>query len=659
MAGGGTGVARGDPGGGAPGTVPGKGGDVAAGAGKGAGGTGTGSGEGKGRVMGTGRGAMAAVLAAAVLGGLAAAHPSADPDVWFHLALGRQMAEVGGIPDVESLCAVSEGRPFTNHEWLYDGVLWAAQETAGEAGWLALRIAGAAVLAGLSAALALRLGATPAAAVLAVLLAVPVVRPWLADRPHVAAYALALVLAHLLWARGRPGWGRVLALAAVAAAWANVHGSFPVAVVLAALRVVRPGTGESARDRAAWAGAALSTAAATLLNPWGVGLYATVAHHRGPVYRMLSEWAPWPWGADPVRDACFALLAAGAVAGFLLPGRRRAFDQMALLGAFLVPALVAEKFVPGLMVGAVPVLAAHAAAAGALRRPALAAAVGAALAAACLAVPPGATLRAGMDWTEQPREAMAFAREAGLAGRVFHPFNAGGLVEFAGAPALQAFIDGRLYIHDEAGVQAYLGAVGDPGAFRILHARYGFAAVLADRQDAMMAPLVAGLSDDPAWRLAWLDDRFALWIPAGTRPDLAGYRVLRPGTDPRYLFDAALAPDADVAAEAARVEATGRGLETARLARGLSALRRAGLGWAPADALRVPTDRAACDAAAADLDALAAARPDVAMFGYFRAVVLACTGRCDAAADAARAAAAFPDARDLARRLAAGGCTAR
>jgi hypothetical protein len=605
------------------------------------------------------RGAAAAVLAAAVMGALAAAHPSADPDVWFHLALGRQMAEAGGIPATESLCAVSEGRPFTNHEWLYDAALWGLHDGAGEAGWLALRLAGAAVLAGLAAALALRLGASPAAAVVAVLLAVPVVRPWLADRPHVAAYALALVLVHLLWARGRPGWGRVAALAAVAALWANVHGSFPLAVVLAALRVARPGTGESARDRAAWGGAAAAVAAATLLNPWGIGLYATVAHHRGPVYRMLSEWAPWPWGQDPVRDACFGLLAAGAAAGFLLRGRRRAFDEMALLGAFLVPALVAEKFVPGLLVGAVPVLAAHGTASGAFRRPLLAAAVAVALVGACLAVPPGATLRAGMDYAEQPREAMAFATGAGLSGRLFHPFNAGGYVAFAGAPSLQSFVDGRLYIHDEAGVRAYLDAVADYGAFRALQARFAFAAVMADRQDAMMAPLVAGLAADPAWRLAWLDDRFALWIPAGTRPDLASFAALRAGTDPRYLFDGALAGEAAVAAEAARVEATGRGRETARLARGLVALRRAGLSWAPGDALRAPADPAACGAAEADLGSLAADRPDVAMFGYFHAAALACLGRCDEAAAAARAAAAFPDARDLVRRLAAGGCPAR
>ena len=285
-----------------------------------------------------------AIGVSALLGGAAAAYPSADPDVWFHLALGRQMEELGGIPATESVCAVSEGRPFTNHEWLYDLGLWELHQAAGTAGWTGLRMLLAALLAGLSAALAMRLGAGAVPAVLAVMLALPVVRPWLDVRPHVPAYVLALVFVHLLWARGRPGWARMLAMGAVAALWANVHGSFPMAPVLAGLRVLRPGTGETRRDRAGWAIAAGIVAASTLLNPWGPVLYLTVAHHRAPVYRVLSEWAPWPFGQDLARDACFVLLAGGAVAGFLARGRRAAVDEMVLLLAFLAPALSAEKF---------------------------------------------------------------------------------------------------------------------------------------------------------------------------------------------------------------------------------------------------------------------------------------------------------------------------
>jgi hypothetical protein len=611
----------------------------------------------EGKTNGSLRAMAIAVAAASVLGGLAAAYPSSDPDAWFHLSLGRQMAETGGIPATESACAVSEGRPFANHEWLYDLGLWEAWDLAGPAGTTALRIVLAGLLTGLSAAFALRLGASPGLAVVAVLLALPVVRPYLDLRPHVAGYALALVFVHLLWARGRPGIGRILALGLVAAVWVNVHGSFPMAPILAGMRVLRPGTGETTRDRAAWGVAALVTAAATLANPWGPLLYATVAHHGMPVHRMATEWASWDFGASIPRDACFLILTAGALAGFLVRERRGRVDELALLVVFLIPVLGSEKFVPGLLVGATPILAAHLSRWRVVRSPVAIVAASAVLGAAVAVVPPGTSVAGGFSYVEQPREALAFARDAGLRGRVFHPFIAGGYVGFAGLPELQPFIDGRLYIHDADGVATYTKALQDYDGFRSLQSRFGFVAVIVDRQDAGFGILGDGLSRDPAFRLAWLDDRFAMWLPSGLRLDLPGFRILRAGTDPRYLFDL---PDDELARareEVARVQASGRGEETGWLAGGLLGLRRAGLSWAPADALRPPTNRAGCVDAATDLGLLASRRPDVPMFGYFHAVALACAGRCDDAKAAADEARAFPDARMLAGSLAGGACS--
>ncbi len=602
------------------------------------------------------RAMVLAVAVASVLGGLAAAYPSADPDAWFHLSLGRQMVETGGIPATESTCAVSEGRPFTNHEWLYDLGLWEAWAAGGPAGTTAWRVLLAGLLTGLSAAFALRLGAGILPTILTVLLALPVVRPYLDLRPHVAGYALALVFVHLLWARGRPGILRIVALCGVAAVWANVHGSFPLAPILAGMRLLRPGTGESTRDRGAWAAAALATAAATLLNPWGPALYATVAHHGMPVHRMATEWASWDFGASLPRDACFLLLCGGALAGFLARDRRRDLDELALLLVFLVPVLSSEKFVPGLLVGATPILAAHLSRWRAFRSPVPVVAAFAALGAAVAVVPPGISVAGGFSYVEQPREALAYIRDAGLRGRVFHPFIAGGYVGFAGLPALQPFIDGRLYIHDADGVATYAKALQDYDGFRSLTSRFGFAAVLIDRQDAEFGVLSDGLSRDAAYRLAWLDDRFAMWLPKGEREDLPGFRILQAGTDPRYLFDLAGHDLGRAEEEAARVRATGRGEETGWLVGGLLALRRAGLSWAPAEALRPPADRLACDDAARDLGRLADRRPDVPMFRYFHAVALACAGRCDEAKVAAFDARAFPDARDLADRLGRGGC---
>lgn len=592
---------------------------------------------------------MTAVVAAGI-GGLAACFPSADPDLWFHLALGRQMVQQG-MPAVEGICVLSQGTPFTNHEWLWDLGLYGAWEVGGLSAVLGMRVLSAAVLFGLSGLLALRLGARPRVALWALLLAVPVVRPWLGDRPHVLAYALAAAVA-LVGMDLRPRPWRLALLGVLTALWANIHGSFPLAVALTALPWIQR---ETWRDPVAQRRQALAlglVVGATLLNPWGPGIYATVAHHQGKVYRLLSEWAPWNFAEDPARDLALAVLVGGAAAGFLIPSRRRALRDLLLLGLFLIPFWRAEKFAPGLLVGAVPVLAVHLS----QRRWAMPAAALGTAAAVALGVlaRPGVAIDLTLDLREMPREAVAYAREAGVRGPVFHPFNVGGYVAWSGLPDLQPLLDGRIYIHGERGLAAYFEALGSPDRLREMTRTLGLQGVLVDRQDASFQGLLGRLDDDPDYRLAWLDDRFGWFLPASrvTHP----FQVIRAGTDPRYLLDLPGDRIPQARAEAERVRQTGRGQETWTLVTGLLALREARVGWSPETVFALEVDRSGSRVAAEVLRELRRLRPDVPMFGYFEGLALVGSGQCSEAQEVLQRSRAFPDARRLLELVARLGC---
>lgn len=610
------------------------------------------------------------VFVLAVAAAAAALYPSGDPDVFFHLAAGRQIVESGGLPDLEPFCYPAEGRPFVNHEWLFDVALWAAYAAGGDSGVVLFKSLLAAVLFALVARVGRRLGAGPWPLILGGLAFLPLFRDALEARPHLAGYALAAatILCLLGLERGRRVW--MVALGAVTVLWANVHGSFPLAWALWAIWVVRAlhngGTrGNQALTRTLWAGPVVVLAC--LANPWGYDLLATVFHHLEPAYReLVPEWKPLNWGDEPARDVLYMGLVGSALLSFL-PGPNRArLTRLALLVLFLLPAALSTKFILGLAVGAVPVLAANLTALS-VKWQVPGRWAGSVLAAASLLVlaprlPPWQGPGLGFNLDDQPDEALDHAEAAGLSGRLFNPFNHGGFCEFHSHPRLRTYIDGRAYVHGLEGIETYLGALADFRNFRTLHGTHGFDGVLVDHQDPSFPRLIAGLGQSPDFHMVWLDSHFALFVPDGSEALEQGrldvFRILRPLTDPRYLF--ALTPSDWPAArrEVQRLLDSPGGETLGRLLSGVLGLREAGLGPDPEGLSQPPDNRDRCDAATGDLETLVDSRPLVPMFRYFLAAAHACAGRCTKARDEAKAAGrTFPDAARLAELIEQGRCT--
>lgn len=607
--------------------------------------------------------ALMALLAAA-----ASLFPAMDPDTYFHLAIGRDIASAGWVPRTESLCFWAEGEPFVNHEWLFDLAAWWAYELGGDIGVSVLRAGLSAMLFALAGMLALRLGATLPMAFAASVAFLPIYRMSLEVRPHLAAYALAA--ACLLVVVHRPvTWSRTLGLAALTVLWANTHGSFPLAVAIAGLWVLMPPAGDlkPGPERLRRLGAAGAVALATLVNPWGIGLIETVLHHTDPrILELVPEWWPVSWGDLPAFDALFLALVGGTLVSFLSRANRTRLSDLAMALLFLIPAATSQKFTLGLAVGLGPVLAANGTRVLA-GNPRVARRLGLGLSAAALgvavilsaAIPPGTRLGPGFDRDQTPADALAWAADVGLHGRWFQPIDQGGFLAWAGTDT-RPVVDGRTYVHGVDRILAYVGALADPEAFRRMHRALDFNAVLADYHDPAFPRLVDALQTDPAWTLGWLDSRFAVFVPTRIADSSLGrikaFTALRPEANPLYLFELDPVTAQAARAEATRVDTAPQGRELALLAEGLLDLREAGLGWEPLAALSPQATRPACKRAESHLTTLVNRRPDVPMYRYFLAIAQACDGRCVEAKHQLERIPDFPDARRLEHRIVQGEC---
>lgn len=247
--------------------------------------------------------ASAAILA---LVAVALTNTAADPDLWGHVRFGRDIVSAWRIPAVDPYSFTSD-RAWVNHEWLAEALMFVAYRTAGSAGLIVLKLL---LLAGTVTALVWSLARQGAAAgarhvllllaILGMFLRIQAVRPQLFS---------ILLFAWLLFVMRDADRGRLRALVGIpliVSAWVNLHGGWIVGIgVWGCWCVARlVDRRASMRTRAMVAMAGVGALLATLINPYGVGLWRflwdTVSLSRPdiqdwlPVYRVSAGvWLPW------------------------------------------------------------------------------------------------------------------------------------------------------------------------------------------------------------------------------------------------------------------------------------------------------------------------------------------------------------------------------
>jgi hypothetical protein len=452
----------------------------------------------------------------------------ADPDTQWHITVGNWILAHGTVPTVDSFSFTFAGQPWIAKEWLSQVVLALVYDSAGWGGVTAL----AAAAIGVTFALLLRLllrDLKPFPALLFTVAAIVMTASHFLARPYILAFPLVL-----LWVAGlvravEQRRAPEPVLLAVMLLWANLHGGFTLGLMLAGAFALDAlvGARDGVERRAlfvAWAKFGVAALLVACITPYGPEsiLVTLRIFGLGETLGMIAEWRSPDFLTQPTQELVLLvalylalsrglrlplirlLIVIGLVHLFLRHARNA--ELLATLAPLAIAPLLARQF---------PSLAADPEAPGgfggrfnALARPAGAAALvlflglGGVLAGVMISLgsiaPPPATM---------PSAAVAFARDAGLKGRVLNFYGYGGYLISAGIPT---YIDGRGELYGGDFIKRYAEAVSLRGEepFETLIER--------DRIDCTLLPkeqpanqLLARL---PGWRRAYGDDTATIFV---------------------------------------------------------------------------------------------------------------------------------------------------
>jgi len=223
----------------------------------------------------------------------AVTYTSTDPDLWGNVRFGLDILRDGSIPHTDAYSFTSD-RVWVNHEWLSEVFIGNAFRIGGTIGLILLKLAAVGSILALLGLTLRREGiyspiVRDAAVAVTVFLTFDQTRY---VRPQLfSLVAFAIVLTCLTRAR-RGGQYWLLLLPPVFAIWANLHGGWLVGGGIFALwTAVAAVTGN--RRHALWCTVAGGVSfAATLLNPYGVELWALLRDSVGLERADIVEWQP-------------------------------------------------------------------------------------------------------------------------------------------------------------------------------------------------------------------------------------------------------------------------------------------------------------------------------------------------------------------------------
>jgi hypothetical protein len=460
----------------------------------------------------------------------------ADGDTGWHIRTGEYILDNLRLPDSDLFSFSRAGERWYAWEWLTD-VLFAAC-------YRAMALKGVVLLAGTVIALYLTVlfrymlwrGANAFVALAVCLIGAGASGIHYLARPHVFTLLLLTVSLWLLESDARRPRRAVWALAPLAALWANLHAGFPALLACLGLQIggrAATVSWETRSPRAAWFGVrrwmalTAACAAATLANPYGIGLHMHLAGYlRSSWIREAVDEFQSPRFRSEAAAHFEILLFGGLLIAAWLARNRRAGDAATIL-FWGHAALVSVRHVPVFCVAAGPVIAEAASRAWLeWARGRAKSSVAGTLEALARDVTAGfrrttmwpvalvailAMVEAPLKWPRDFPEAkfptaLVERQDARLAGaRVFTSDQWGDYLIYRFHPRQKVFIDGRSDFYGPGIGRLYLRiAYGDP-EWRAALARYAFTVVLAPRE----WPLAGLLKRDPAWRVVE-EDRTAV-----------------------------------------------------------------------------------------------------------------------------------------------------
>lgn len=438
-----------------------------------------------------------------------------EPDLWYHLAQGRE--NLAGHIVGENTFSFNYA-DYRQHyaPWLFDATLYGAWAISGGAGVQTIQAIFLAAAFGLVYRSARQRG--PAAAAFAVLLiGIGVIEPRAIPRPHLASFAalaacMAIIEKAVSKGRASPLW---LAVPLVAI-WSNLHveaafGAFVVAV-FAAVELVRPAALPRREGKLA-VGIAALCGLATLVNPYGVGIWQYLIENRAVTGLLeIAELQP-PY--LPSYRAFFLYLIVTGVALALAPRGIRVWE-LVIVGLAALLGLRYLRLTPIVVIVSAPIVARQIGelmTRGLDRRAVVVTAIALAIASARLPITAYMSWQVGDAAIEPPAffspGAIDFIRREGLGGPVFNGNNLGGYLTFKLYPDVRIFQDSRLQSYPSEHFQRILRASESPPAWTALVAPVDWAVLSRARPDALSG---AGRFPAAEWASVFRDDAIEIVV---------------------------------------------------------------------------------------------------------------------------------------------------
>jgi hypothetical protein len=238
----------------------------------------------------------------------AAAMPLWDVDLGWILRAGADALAEQTVATRNRYSYTAPEVPWVMHEWGI-GIVYAwLVAHAGVASLALVRIAAVATVTGVGL---WRLGRDSRVTVIAGCLSVALLvfgGRFESPRPVGMIYALACTVASLVFEKEFT-WKHGSAVVCTTWLWTQLHGSFPLALILCAAAVWLP-----EGERRVRVGTLLGSAAVTCINPYGMSLHALALRYAtgasgdatAVVHERVLEW--WPLWRDPLRTTSPAMM---------------------------------------------------------------------------------------------------------------------------------------------------------------------------------------------------------------------------------------------------------------------------------------------------------------------------------------------------------------
>ncbi len=441
-------------------------------------------------------------------------------DIWYHLALGREVVELGSADASGTVLLHQPG--YRNIYWVFQVLAWFVYSRGGMSAvtmlLAALWSATFALWARTANAFSFPEAGIPlsAAAIVACQLRFE-------ERPEVFSY---LFLALHLWfivqlASGTINRRKILVWLASQVVWTNVHGYFFMGPAVLAFWLVCGSLQGERRERLTRGWQVLGgVSAATLASPFGFGAWATVfefARYISAMRRAVVEVRPYPFSGYGWTTVFFwgwsGLIIIVALAD--IARRRRLYEPALGMAGVALGALSARNAPLAVMMSG-PLLAQNLQAmarfvtipGSRLVVPALVSVLAFAYTGRVLTTRSYAPLVAydyapgsSLASDDYPVSATEFLRATGFSGSVFAPPSDGSYLEWA-LPSVQPYADTRFI--DGPLTSEYFQALQRPSEFSKLHARWNFDAVLINVLKDQ-THLVSLLADSRTWTLVYAD----------------------------------------------------------------------------------------------------------------------------------------------------------